>query len=127
LDPVVNFWEGDQLELTEGVTLIRCGGHFPGSTVLHWAQGAEGKGVLLTGDTLQVRPDKGLTFMHSYPNLIPLDAATVRRIADTLEPWPFETIYGGWWERVILNKAKQMMAASVEQYVNAVTGSCEDF
>ena len=127
LDPVVNFWEGDTLELTEGITLIRCGGHFPGSSVLHWAQGADGQGVLLTGDTVQVRPDKGLTFMHSYPNLIPLDPITVRQIADSLAPWPFETIYGGWWERVIPTGAKQTMAASVEQYINAVTGSAESF
>jgi hypothetical protein len=127
LDPVITFWEGDQLELTDGATLIRCGGHFPGSSVLHWAQGADGQGVLLTGDTLQVRPDKGLTFMHSYPNLIPLDAGTVRRIADTLAPWPYETLYGGWWERVIPTRAKQVMAASVEQYVTAVTGSLENF
>ena len=127
LDAVVNFWEGDALELTEGVTLIRCGGHFPGSTVLHWANGAEGQGVLLTGDTLQVRPDKGLTFMHSYPNLIPLDAETVRRIDETLAPWPFEAIYGGWWERVIPAKAKQVMAASVAQYIDAVTGTTERF
>jgi len=48
------------------------------------------------GDMLQVRTDRGLTFMHSYPNLIPLDAVTVRRIADSLAEWPFETIYGGW-------------------------------
>ncbi|HEY2133682.1 MAG TPA: MBL fold metallo-hydrolase [Acetobacteraceae bacterium] len=123
LDPMVTFWEGDRLSLTEGITLVRCGGHFPGSAVLHWAQGAGGRGALLTGDTLQVRPDKGLTFMHSYPNLIPLDAAAVRRIAEALQPWPFETIYGGWWERVIAARAKQVMAASVEQYVNAVTGS----
>jgi glyoxylase-like metal-dependent hydrolase (beta-lactamase superfamily II) len=67
-DPVITFWEGDRLELTEGINLIRCGGHFPGSAVLHWAAGAERQGVLLTGDTLSVRPDKGLTFMHSYPN-----------------------------------------------------------
>ena len=86
LDPVLTFWEGDRLELAEGVNLIRCGGHFPGSAVLHWAQGAGGQGALLTGDTLQVRPDKGLTFMHSYPNLIPLDAVTVRQIADALAP-----------------------------------------
>ena len=65
--------------------------------------------------------------MHSYPNLIPLDAITVRRIADTLEPWPFEALYGGWWERVIPAGAKQVMAASVEQYVDAVTGSYEQF
>lgn len=125
-DPVVTFWEGDVLELTPGATVIRCGGHFPGSCVLHWANGAEGNGILLTGDTVQVRPDKGLTFMHSYPNLIPLPAQAVRQIADTLEPWPFETIYGGWWERVVPTGAKHVMAASVAQYIAAVTGTTEE-
>jgi hypothetical protein len=126
-DAVMTFWEGDRLELSEGINLIRCGGHFPGSSVLHWAQGAAGNGALLTGDTLQVRPDKGLTFMHSYPNLIPLNAATVREIADALVEWPFETIYGGWWERVIPSGAKQVMAASVAQYIDAVTDSAKSF
>ncbi len=124
-DPVIRFWEGDRLALAEGVNLVRCGGHFPGSAVLHWARGAGGQGALLTGDTLQVRPDKGLTFMHSYPNLIPLDPVTVQRIAEQLRAWPFETIYGGWWERVIPSRAKQVMAASVEQYVKAVTAAPE--
>jgi glyoxylase-like metal-dependent hydrolase (beta-lactamase superfamily II) len=121
-DKVLRLWEGDQQELAPGLTMIRCGGHFPGSAVLHWAQGSQGRGALLTGDTLQVRPDKGLTFMHSYPNLIPLDAASVQAIAATLDPWPFETLYGGLWERVIPRQAK---AASVRQYVRAVTGSPE--
>ena len=30
--------------------LLRLGGHFPGSAVLHWSAGAAGKGVLCTGD-----------------------------------------------------------------------------
>jgi glyoxylase-like metal-dependent hydrolase (beta-lactamase superfamily II) len=120
-DPAVKLWEGDRLELTEGINLLRCGGHFPGSAVLHWAQGAGGQGVLLSGDTLQVRLDKGLTFMHSYPNLIPLDAVTVRQIADALSGWPYETIYGGWWDRVIPAGAKQVMANSVAQYIAAVS------
>ncbi len=122
LDTVINFWAEDRLELAEGINLLRCGGHFPGSAVLHWTQGAGGRGVLLSGDTLQVRPDKRLTFMRSYPNLIPLSAAAVQRIADTLAEWPYETIYGGWWERVIKANAKQIMAESVDQYKKAVTG-----
>ena len=56
LDSVIAFWEADRLELAEGVTAIRCGGHFPGSSVLHWEHGgANGEGALLAGDTLQVR------------------------------------------------------------------------
>ena len=120
-DAVITFWENDRLELAEGVNVIRCGGHFPGSAVLHWAQGAAGHGALLTGDTLQVRPDKGLTYMYSYPNMIPLNASAVRRIAETLDPLPYDALYGGWWERVIPSDAKQVMARSVEQYIRAVS------
>lgn len=121
-DAVIRYWVEDQVPLADGVTLIRCGGHFPGSAVLHWAAGASGAGALLTGDTLLVRPDKKATFMHSYPNLIPLDPGSVRRIADRLDPWPFEAIYGGWWERVIPSNAKRALAESVAQYLNAIGG-----
>ena len=69
-----------------------------------------------------MRPDKGLTFMHSYPNLIPLDAATVRRHCRCAGAVPFETIYGGWWDRVIPVRARQVMADSVAQYLRAVGG-----
>jgi glyoxylase-like metal-dependent hydrolase (beta-lactamase superfamily II) len=122
-DAVIQFWVEDQVLLADGLTMIRCGGHFPGSAVLHWAAGAGGAGALLTGDTLQVRPDKGLTFMHSYPNLIPLDAGSVQRIADRLEAWPYEVVYGGWWDRVIPGNAKGIMATSVAQYLNALGGA----
>ena len=74
-DPRVEFWEGETLALGDGLTLIRCGGHFAGGTVLHWAAGAEGAGALLTGDIVQVIPDRRYVgFMYSYPNLIPLPA-----------------------------------------------------
>lgn len=46
-DAVIAFWEGESHELDEGLTLHRCGGHFKGSTVLLWPEGAEGRGVLL--------------------------------------------------------------------------------
>src|SRR6202007_2780163 len=53
-DKAVVFWEGETKPLAEGLTLIRCGGHFDGGTVLHWAGGAAGKGALLSGDIIQV-------------------------------------------------------------------------
>ncbi len=125
-DAVIQFWVEDQVLLAEGLTMIRCGGHFPGSSVLHWAGGADGAGALLTGDTLQVRPDKKLTFMHSYPNLIPLDAGSVQRIADRLAPWQFDRIYGGWWERVVPTNANGVLAKSVAQYLAAVSGAAAE-
>jgi hypothetical protein len=49
-DNSIVYWEGETKELGEGLTLVRCGGHFEGGTVLHWAGGANGRGALLTGD-----------------------------------------------------------------------------
>ncbi len=120
-DPAIQFWDGETKELEEGVTLIRCGGHFPGSTVLHWAQGMAGKGVLLSGDTLQVVSDRRyVSFMYSYPNLIPLPAQAVRQIASAVEPYAFERIYGGWWDRNVFEDAKSAVSRSVERYLRAI-------
>src|SRR4051812_10397926 len=117
----VVFWEGETKVLGEGLTLVRCGGHFDGGTVLHWAGGAEGRGALLSGDIVQVVPDPGwVSFMYSYPNLIPLSAAEVRRIAATLEPWEFDRMYGAWWERVIGTGAKEALRRSAERYARAL-------
>ena len=34
-DPSLRFWSGETATLGDGLTLIRCGGHFAGGTVLH--------------------------------------------------------------------------------------------
>ena len=125
-DPVVTFWDEEQKELASGVTLLRCGGHFAGGTVLHWAQGANGKGALLSGDIVQVGQDKKVSFMRSYPDLIPLDASSVQHIADVLAPYPFDPIYGAWWERIITNGGKEAMAYSVRRYLRAISGPPAD-
>jgi hypothetical protein len=121
LDPVIHFWEADSYEMTPGVTLIRCGGHFAGGTVLHWAQGASGQGVVLSGDILSIGPDRKISFMRSYPNLIPLDASSVLAIARALEHWPFEAIYGAAWDKIVPAGGKPVLAQSVQRYVAAVT------
>ena len=48
---------GDQLKSLADITVLRMGGHFPGSCVLHWPGGSDGKGTLFSGDTIQVVPD----------------------------------------------------------------------
>src|SRR6201987_1554564 len=94
-DPAIRHWDGEVLEIAEGVTLLRLGGHFPGGTVLHWAGGAGGRGALLSGDILQVTPGGDrVSMLFSYPNMVPLSAGTVTRMASALDPWAFERIYG---------------------------------
>src|SRR6266700_4591831 len=87
----IAFWSGDLLKLPGDISVVRLGGHFPGSTVLHWTSGAGGRSVLLTGDTIYVVVDRNwVSFMYSYPNLIPLPASEVRRIRDAINPYHFE-------------------------------------
>jgi glyoxylase-like metal-dependent hydrolase (beta-lactamase superfamily II) len=114
------FWEDDEKEIAPGVTLIRLGGHFPGGTVLHWRKGAEGRGAILSGDILQVTPDGFVSFMFSYPNLIPLPARSILEIKARLAPWDYDRIYGAWWDRVILRDASQIVAKSVARYLQAI-------
>ncbi|MAT97050.1 MAG: MBL fold metallo-hydrolase [Anaerolineaceae bacterium] len=117
-DTAVEFWQGETKPLWAGMTLIRGGGHFEGGTVLHWPAGADGKGVLLTGDILQVVSDRRyVSFMYSYPNLIPLPAREVRRIVAAVEPYAYDRIYGAWWDRVVAENAKTAVHRSADRYI----------
>lgn len=117
------FWQGESLALDDGLSLIRVGGHFPGTTVLHWPQGADGGGVLLSADVIQVAVDKSMvSFMHSYPNMLPLAAATVQHIGQALAPWDFERLYGAFAGKTILSGAKEAIRHSVARYVELLEG-----
>jgi hypothetical protein len=121
-DEAIRFWDGDRLDLLGGLTLLRLGGHFAGGSVLHWPAGAEGRGVLLCGDILQVVPDRRwVSFMRSYPNLIPLPAAKVEAMAAALEPWEFDRVYGAWFGKVVGSEAHDAVRRSAARYVRAVT------
>ena len=120
-DSGIQSWEGDRHDLSPGLTLIRCGGHFEGGTVLHWANGAAGKGILLTGDVIQVVPDhRWVSFMYSYPNLIPLNATAVNRIVAAVDPFPFERVFGA-FGHVVEEDGKGAVQRSAERYLKAIT------
>lgn len=118
-------WSGRR-EVLPGVTLVQCGGHFAGSAVVHWANGAEGRGALLTGDTIGVVADRRfVTFMRSYPNQIPLGEAAVRRIVDVLQPFQFDRIYGGWWDSVVPHDGKSAVQRSADRYISWISGAAD--
>lgn len=125
-DPAIKSWHGDTFQLLPDLTLIRGGGHFPGGTMLHWAAGAGGRGALLSADIATVTTDRRfLSFMRSYPNLIPLSAAQVTAIGSSVEPFAFEAIYGHYFDRVIPSGAKDILRASVKRYIDAIGGVYE--
>ena len=51
-DERIVHWQGERHELGEGLTLVRCGGHFAGGQVLHCGT----QNALLSGDIVQVIP-----------------------------------------------------------------------
>src|SRR3954452_9876747 len=116
--PAIELWSGETRELGDGLTLVRCGGHFAGGTVLHRADG-----TLLSGDIVQVIPDRAhVSFMYSYPNLIPLGEAAVRGIVAALAPYAYERIFGAWWETVIPRDGRGIVERSAERYIRALHG-----
>ncbi|HEY1475115.1 MAG TPA: MBL fold metallo-hydrolase [Pseudolabrys sp.] len=126
--PAIYLWEGETFKLWDGVTLIRCGGHFEGGSVLHWQEPANGgssaRGVVCAGDILTVATDrKWLSFMRSYPNFIPLSAREVEHIGRAMAPYSFDVLYGHYFDRVIPQDAKSVLEKSIARYVAAVNGT----
>jgi hypothetical protein len=127
-DPSVVFWDGDTREIGDGLTLINVGTHFDGGQVLHWAgdhgAGDHGAGdhgaagALFSGDILTVVQDRRwVSFMRSYPNLIPERPSAIRRGLALLEPYPFERVYGAWWNRVIETDGAAAVRRSADRYL----------
>lgn len=114
----------DQAQPVPGLTVARIGGHFDGAAVLHWPDGADGRGALLTGDTITVVQDRGwVSFMWSYPNLIPLDEHTVDGIATRVERFVFDRVYGGWWGRVVIDDGAAAIRRSADRYIARLHGN----
>jgi glyoxylase-like metal-dependent hydrolase (beta-lactamase superfamily II) len=120
-DSAVHFWEADTKELFGGLKLVHTGGHFDGFQVLHWPGGAAGAGALLSGDQPQVcRDRRWVSFMYSYPNLIPLPAAAIRRIMAALRPLRYERLYGAFPGLTIATDARRAVERSADRYLRAL-------
>jgi hypothetical protein len=118
-------WSGS-LAVLPGVTLVQCGGHFAGSAVVHWAEGAGGAGALLSGDTIFVTPGEDrVTFVRSAPNRLPLPERAVRGVVEAVRPYHFDRIYGGWWTPVLRRDAKAVVERSAERYIQWLRGEAD--
>ncbi|MBY6679690.1 MBL fold metallo-hydrolase [Rhodococcus sp. BP-316] len=116
----IRTWSGDSLEILPGRTLINTRVHFAGGSVLHWP-GTDGRGALCTGDIVQVVSDRRwVSFMYSYPNLIPEHPDTIRRTVALLENVAFERIVGAWWDRVVEEDAHGAVVRSARRYLEHI-------
>jgi hypothetical protein len=68
-------------------------------------------------------PDRRyVSFMYSYPNLIPLSIETVQQVVAAVEPYQFDRIYGGWWGRDVMAGGKEAVLHSLERYIRYIKG-----
>ncbi len=119
-DAAVEFWEGEERDVGDDLTLLRLGGHFAGGTVMHVDRGS---GLLLSGDIVQVIPDRRhVSFMYSYPNLVPLAEPEVRRIAEKLSGYRFDRILGAWWDTLVPQDGHTVVQRSAQRYIRALRG-----
>jgi hypothetical protein len=120
-DSSIELWSGTTRAVGPGLTLINLGVHFAGGTVLHWRDGEDGKGALLSGDIVQVIPDrKFVGFMYSYPNLIPERPSVVERAGELLESYQFDAIYGAWWNAIVRSDGHGVVRRSVKRYLEHI-------
>ena len=88
-----------------GLTALICGGHFPGSMILH--SSVTDIPTLFVADTIfavasshnpsgHYFPGETQTyqFLWSIPNMIPLPPSDVLQIWKMLKPWKFRATYG---------------------------------
>jgi len=119
-DPVIRTWD-EPTEVLHGVTLHRIGGHFAGSAVARFP-GADGRGALLTGDTVAGTPDeRWVSFMRSFPNKLPLSAAVVQKVASRVLELDFDRLYDNFGARVA-SDAQSWVRRSADRYVAWVRG-----
>lgn len=120
------YWSGDVLKLSDEFYLYRLGGHFKGGAVLNWTNGNNEKGILFSGDIIHsVAADGWVTFMYSYPNMIPLPAHTVQEMARKVEKIKFDRIYVA-FNNSIKENAKEIVRKSAKRYVQAIEGELFD-
>ena len=122
-DPAIQYYDRSPGISLPGVRVARVGGHFRGSAILHW-DGADGQGVVLSGDSIAVGADRAsVTFMYSYPNGIPLSAQDVRDLTDQVTGLAFDRLYAAWLGDVVTTRARGAVQRSAERYIGMLEGT----
>ncbi|UEJ81164.1 hydrolase [Brachybacterium halotolerans subsp. kimchii] len=120
----IHLWEGQE-QVVPGVTAAQLGGHFPGSAIVHWT-GGDGRGVLLSGDTIAPNPDaRTLAFMRSYPNRIPLSGPVALRVAEGAARFDFDRLYGN-FAGAVLQDAREAVLASARRHAAWASGEHDE-
>jgi hypothetical protein len=62
-----------------------------------------------------------MSFMRSFPNLVPLNRRAVEKIVAAVEPYSFDRVYSAWWDRVADHDGKARLYRSAQRYLEAIS------
>jgi len=112
----VKLWQGDEMELLDGIKIMLIGGHFAGSCILH-VPFLSKEGTILCGDTLFLSPSKKhFSIMYSYPNRMPLPLKEMKRLKERFDGIPFDSFYGYQKIQNLAEKVKEIFETSMNGY-----------
>jgi hypothetical protein len=63
-----------------------------------------------------------VSYMYAYPNLVPLGPAATRRVVASLQPVPFDRLYGAFPDLVVKSDAKAAVERSADRYLRQIGG-----
>ncbi|KDQ06584.1 hypothetical protein BOTBODRAFT_39495 [Botryobasidium botryosum FD-172 SS1] len=140
-DGRVVWWNGTKLDIVEGLSVIRCGGHFDGSSVMHWDRSSSKdnaagdasaphptSGVVLCSDTFGIAPDRRtVTFLWSYPNMLPLPPQEVTKVWSALRPLQFEDAYSSWPGVQLNGEARKKVLDGARRFIQLEGWTENDF
>ncbi|WP_242919995.1 MBL fold metallo-hydrolase [Pontibacter liquoris] len=113
----IHFWQSETIALWDDMALVQTGGHFAGATILYHPRFGE-KGALFTGDSIFVARDrKSVSFMYSYPNMIPLPKKAILQIQERVARLQYDAIYGAFEGQIIPDNAKEAVHRSLLRYL----------
>lgn len=112
----LNFWKGEGLKLSRELKILCVGGHFPGSTVLHFTPENQHP-ALFIGDSFYLSlSKKHLSAMYSYPNNIPLKKKELFRTFGKIEPLDFDALFGAFAWQNLYEGGREVFRHSLERY-----------
>lgn len=113
----IQLWEGDEMNLWDGMRIICIGGHFAGSSILH-VPFLSKEGTIICGDTLFLSPSKKhFSVVYSSPNRIPLPLDEIKRIKNRFDNIPFDSFYGYIKTQNLNKDVKGILETSMAKYV----------
>lgn len=103
------------------VEIARCGGHFPGASVVHWRRDRTDPGCLFVGGTIGVLEDqRHIAFMYSYANWLPLPPRDVESLLEVLRSYRYDRIHGDFHS--VPRDAPRCLQAAASDYLARVEG-----